>query len=150
MHRALRAIVGGLAGTTVMLAILLIGEAQSRYLIGTPAAIARFVGMPGHLYVGFAVFVLAGIVLWPLLFVAIERIRPLPDEGDPAVRGIGLAVVLWVAFVLLGAGDQRGAILFLYVVFSLLAHLAYGFTLGAVYARLTETDVEHGTGAPAQ
>ena len=150
MHRALRAIAGGAAGTAVMLVILLIGEAQTRYLMGTPAAIARFVGTPGRLYVGLLLFVAAGILLWPLLFVAVTRFRPIPEEGDAAVRGMAFAVVLWIAFVILGSGDLGGAIFVLYLVFTLLAHLAYGFTLGAVFARLAETDVDRGTGAPAR
>ena len=150
MHRALRAIVGGAVGTGIMLVILLIGEAQSRFLIGTPAAIARFVGMPGRIYVGFLVFILAGVLLWPLVFIAVNRVRPIPDGGDAAVRGMLFAVVLWIAFVILGSGDQSGAILVLYLVFTLLAHLAYGFTLGAIFARLAESDVERGAGAPAR
>lgn len=141
MNRALRAIAGGTAGMALMSLILLIGEAETRFLLGTPAAIARFVGTPDQLYVGYLLFLLAGIVAWPLLFVGIEKyVAPMPEDGDPAVRGVLFAVALWVAFVVLGSGGLSGAAFVLYLAFTLLAHAAYGFALGAVYDRLAERD----------
>jgi hypothetical protein len=123
-----------------MLFIFLVAEAESRFNLGVPAAIAKFVRMPGDLYLGFAVFVFAGVVVWPLLFAAIEdRFKVISGADDIGVRGILFALLLWFAFLGLGsAGLQlEGAFFFLYIVFSLLAHLAYGYSLGVFYGRFT-------------
>ncbi|EFW91591.1 hypothetical protein ZOD2009_13546 [Haladaptatus paucihalophilus DX253] len=130
----------GVVSTAVMLFIFLVSEAETDFNLGVPAAIAKFVGMDGEPYLGFAVFVVAGVVVWPLLFAAIEdRFKAIPGGDDIGVRGILFALLLWVAFLGLGsAGLQlEGAFFFLYIVFSLLAHLAYGYSLGVFYGRFT-------------
>jgi hypothetical protein len=130
----------GIVSTALMLFIFLVAEAESRFNLGVPAAIAKFVRMPGDLYLGFAVFVFAGVVVWPLLFAAIEdRFKVISGADDIGVRGILFALLLWFAFLGLGsAGLQlEGAFFFLYIVFSLLAHLAYGYSLGVFYGRFT-------------
>jgi hypothetical protein len=134
MHRILSAFVAGLVATVVMSLALAIFEVESRFAIGIFAAIARFVRVPGNLVLGFVVYALAGIVAWPLLFVSLKPYVPL--ELDAAVAGMLLAVPLWAAFAVVGRGDVGGPLLFLYLAFTLLAHLTYGFTLGAVYSSL--------------
>ncbi|WP_267644209.1 DUF6789 family protein [Haloarchaeobius amylolyticus] len=129
------AIAGGLAGVTVMSVLFVVFEVQTRTQMELFQVVARFAGVPGRVYVGFALFVVAGTVAWPLLFVALETYVPL--ELDPAAAGMGFATVLWLAFVVTGRGSLTGAILLVYAVSTLIAHLAYGFTLGAVYAHLT-------------
>ncbi|MFC7044073.1 DUF6789 family protein [Halobacteriaceae archaeon GCM10025711] len=128
------ALAGGAAGMAVMTVVLVLLEVQTRSEVGLFAVVARFVGMPGQIFLGFVLFVVAGLLAWPLLFLALEPYLPLGP--DPAVRAMVLTAGLWVAFVLAGRGDLSGPILVVYVAVTLLAHLAYGFTLGAVYARL--------------
>jgi hypothetical protein len=96
--------------------------------------VARFVGVPGSTTVGFLLFVAAGTVAWPLLFVAVEETIP---GGDPAIKAMGVGAILWVPFVVVGRGELTGAIVFAFTGLTLIAHLAYGYVTGAVYARLT-------------
>ncbi len=131
----------GIVSTALMLFIFLAAESESGFKLGVPSAIAKFVRMPGKIYLGFFVFVFVGIVVWPLLFAAIEdQFTVLPWSGDIAVRGVMFSFLLWLAFLGLGsAGRQLDgiALLVLYLVFSLLAHIAYGYSLGVFYGRFT-------------
>lgn len=137
MHRLVRAVAGGAAGTAMLSLLLLMLEVETRSAVEIFAAISRFVGVPGDLALGFVIFVLAGGVGWPLVFAAVERELPF---RDPATRGMVFAIPLWAAFVVVGRGDLGGTLFAVYASFTLLAHLAYGFTLGAVYARLAEPE----------
>ena len=132
--RALGAIAGGTAGTAVMTVLLLLLEVETRSAIAMFDVIARFVGTPDSPVVGFVVFVVAGSVAWPLVFVAIES--SIPRGPDPVARGVVFATVLWVAFVVLGRGAIEGSLLVFYAAYTLFAHWAYGATMGAVYGRL--------------
>ncbi|QIB74143.1 hypothetical protein GL213_09030 [Halogeometricum borinquense] len=134
MNRPLAAVAGGFSGTTVLTVLLLLFEVETRSQIGMFEVVARFVGVPGNTTVGFALFVLAGTVAWPLLFVAAEESIP---GTDPAIKGMGVGALLWIPFVLLGRGDLAGAIVLAFGGMTLVAHLAYGYVTGAVYARLT-------------
>lgn len=136
MHRAVRAIAGGAVGTALMSLVFVLMEVQTRYVLHIFAVIARFVRQPGNLYLGFVLFALAGAVVWPLLFVALEDY--IPRGPDPAVRGMVFAAALWVPFAVTGRGDLTGPILLVYATFTLFAHLVYGFTLGAVYDSLAD------------
>lgn len=135
MNRAVSAILGGAVGTAVMSVVLAMIEVEARYAIGIFEAIARFARVPGEPALGFLVYVLVGTVAWPLLFLGLEQYVPL--ELDPAVAGMLMGTVLWFAFAVIGRGDVGGPLLLVYLTFTLLAHLAYGFVLGAVYARFS-------------
>lgn len=138
MNRFLRAISAGVAATTVLMLVFLFSQVQTRSQLGAPEAIARFVGMPEHHIVGFAVFCAIGVLVWPVVFVLVrERIPGLPGERDPTVQGLLFGVVLWVAFLVLGTGQLTWPFVILYLFFTLIGHLAYGFVLGFVYERLT-------------
>ncbi|SFK99208.1 hypothetical protein SAMN04487950_1796 [Halogranum rubrum] len=137
LRHPISAIAGGVVGMAVMSVLLLLLEVETREQIGVFDAVARFAGQPGNVFVGFVLFVLAGGIAWPLLFLALEDY--IPTSPDPATRGAVFAVVLWVPFVVLGRGDIGGALLVIYAIFTLISHLAYGFVLGAVYGRLTGT-----------
>lgn len=137
MHRLLRAVAGGTAGTALLSLLLLMLDVETRSAVDIFSAIARFAGVPGELTLGFVVFLLAGSVAWPLLFTVAETVIPLDDA---AARGTVFAVPLWVAFVVVGRGGMTGSVFVVYASFTLLAHLAYGFTLGAVYARLADPE----------
>lgn len=141
MNRALSAILGGAVGTAVMSVVLAMIEVEARYAIGIFEAIARFVRVPGEPVLGFLIYVLVGTVAWPLLFLSLEQYVPL--DLDPAVAGMLMGTVLWFGFAIIGRGDMTGPLLLVYLTFTLLAHLAYGFVLGAVYARFS------GRSAPA-
>lgn len=123
----------------LMSVLLLMFEVETRSQVGLFDAVARFVGVPGETFLGFVLFVLVGVFAWPLLFMALEDHIPWPQEH--AARGVLFACTLWLLFVYLGKGSISGPLLVVYIGFTLVAHVAYGFTLGAVYARLAD-DIE--------
>jgi hypothetical protein len=134
MNRLVSAVSGGIPGTAVLLGLLMLLEVETRSAIPVFAVIARFVGTPGNHAVGFVVFALAGCLAWPLLFVALEPY--IPRGPDPATRGAVLGTVLWIAFVITGRGSIGWPLVVIYAAYTLIAHWAYGFMLGAVYGRL--------------
>lgn len=148
MNRSVSAVAGGVAGMAVMSLLLLLLEVETRSRVHLFDAVARFVGLPGRTAVGFALFLLAGCVAWPLLFVALEAY--IPGGPDPAARGVLFAGVLWIAFVVVGRGPIGYADpeFLIYAAVTLIAHFAYGFVLGAVYNRLREDSVVEGMVAP--
>lgn len=142
MKRPLAAVAGGLSGTAALTVLLLLFEVETRSQIGMFDVVARFVGVPGSTTIGFVLFVAAGTLAWPLLFVAVEDSVP---GADPAIKGMGVGVLLWVPFFLLGRAELSGAIVFAFAGLTLVAHLAYGYITGAVYARLTGRTPAGGT-----
>jgi hypothetical protein len=144
MKRPFAAVAGGTAGTAVLTLLLLLFEVETRSQIGMFEVVARFVGVPGNATVGFVLFVFAGVFVWPLLLVGVEEWIP---GDDPGLKGMAFGVVLWVAFVLLGRGTMGGPLLLAFGGLTLLAHLAYGFVSGAIYASLTGTTPTRGGSA---
>lgn len=136
MNRLFSAIAGGVAGTAVLLVLLILLDVQTRNQIHIFEAIARFVGLPTNPVIGVVLFVAAGLFAWPLLFIALEPY--IPRGPDPAARGSVLAVVLWIAFVITGRGPIGWPLIIVFAGLTLVAHLAYGFTLGAVYVRFQD------------
>lgn len=131
--RVVYAIGGGIAGTTVMVALLVFLDVQTRSQLGLFEAVSRFAGTPGQPTVGFFLLALAGIVVWPLLFVLVEPY--LSRSRDPRIRGLVFTVVLWSAFFLAGLGSAPPTGVILYGALTLVTYLLYGFALGEVYAR---------------
>lgn len=138
MNRPLSAVAGGVAGTAVLAFFLLLLEVETREEVAMFEVIARFAGLPDQLALGFVVFLLAGVFAWPLAFVGLEPY--IPVGADPAARGLLVGFVLWVAFFLTGRGDIGYPVVIVFAVFTLVAHLVYGFVMGAVYARLTHDE----------
>lgn len=136
MNRPFSAIAGGVAGTAVLSLLMILTEVQTRSQIQIFDVIARFVGLPEHVIIGFVLFVAAGVFAWPLLFIALEPY--IPRGPDPAPRGMVLAFGLWIIFVITGRGTIGWPLVIVYAGLTLLAHLAYGFTLGVVYAYLRD------------
>jgi hypothetical protein len=136
MDRVPSVVAGGIAGTAVLTLSLLLLEVQTREQIRMFDVIARFVGLPEQTTVGFVLFIVAGVLAWPLLFLAVEGY--LPFGPDPAARGAVMAVALWIAFAYAGRGTLSGPLLLIYAGYTFFAHIAYGFILGAVYAHLHE------------
>lgn len=138
MNRFLRAISAGVAATTVMMLVFLFSQVQTRSRLGAPEAIARFAGVPEHHIVGLAIFIAIGVFVWPIVFLFARRgFAELPGRNDIGTQGILYGLVLWIAFLLLGTGQLTWPFLILYLGFTLIGHLAYGFVLGFVYERLT-------------
>lgn len=137
MNRFLRAITAGVAATTILSLIFLFSQVQTRSQLGAPEAIARFVGMPDQHVVGFLIFAAAGIFVWPVVFVFAQgALAQLPGGNDVAMRGMIFGLLLWVAFLVLGTGELTWPFIILYLFFTLVGHLAYGFTLGFGYERM--------------
>jgi hypothetical protein len=136
MHRALRAVAGGVVGTVVLGGFLLVLDTQVRGALSVAAVIGRFLGIAGRPLLAIALFAVLTAVGWPALFVAVEESLPLGP--DPAARGVVFAAVIGIVFVVVGRGTIAGPVVVIYVGFSVLAHLAYGFALGSVYGRLAE------------
>lgn len=132
MNRIAGGILGGATGISVMSVVFLMLEVETREQVRAFDAVARYVGMPGNTFIGFITFAFVGTVIWPLLFVAIEPYFPFDDSPS---NGMILGAVLWIAFFILGRGDITGPLLAVFAGFTLLAHLAYGFLLGAFYDR---------------
>lgn len=142
---ALRAIVGGVAGMVVMVLSLVMLSIQTRSALNLYGLVARFVGVGGNRSLGFIIFVVVGVTVWPLLFAWAEP--HLPPEGDSAVSGMLFAVVIWLAFMITSVPEVPTILLFLFGGYTLLAHLAYGFTLGLVYGwTARRPDASAGTG----
>lgn len=136
MNRFLRATGAGVAATTMMMLIFLFSQVQTRSRLGAPEAIARFVGVPDHHIVGFVIFSAIGIVVWPIVFLFVHDRFVERTGSDPVIQGLLFGVVLWVAFLVLGTGQLSWPFVILYLGFTLIGHLAYGFVLGLVYERL--------------
>jgi len=125
---ALRAVGGGVAGTVVLSFLLLGLEAQTRSQVRAGDAVVRYVGILGQQSIAVAIFVLVTAVVWPLLFVALDRRDLLPGRTRGR-RAVAFSIALALAFAVTGRGDLSGPVLVLYGVGVLGAHVAYGLTL---------------------
>lgn len=130
-------IAGGVVATTVMTLALFIADAFTGFAIRPFQQIAVLVGTPEDVFLGFVVFVAAGAVAWPLLFVALCEF--LPGRSD-ATKGAVFASVLWLSFALAFSTGLDGLALATYLVVTWLAHVVYGLALGTVYDRLADRD----------
>lgn len=131
---ALKAIAGGFVGTVAITAVM---YWVAPLLIGMPMDIAKmlgdFLGIGWN--AGMVVHFINGSIIFPLIYAfVLYGILP----GGPVTKGIVWGVILWaiaqtVVMPMVGAGffsaNAGGAMA---VVGSLLGHLIYGGTLGAV------------------
>jgi hypothetical protein len=131
---------GGVAGTIVMSVVLLIAETEARFELGVGASLSRYAGTPDQPALGLLVFLLAGMVLFPLVFLKLEGLlERVPGGGDPAIRGMAFSLPLWLLYLGIGGPPPLpSAAGVLHLSFTLFAHLLYGFTLGAVFHSLSE------------
>lgn len=128
---------GGLVGTAMMLVVLLIAETLGAFSRESFASIASMVGLEGYgpaVTLGFVVFLLGGMVPWPLLFAALMEYLP---GGRLPTRGVVFGSILWTGFVFGFYDGYTGIALALYLVLTLVAHWAYGFGLGLVFEYLS-------------
>lgn len=139
------ALSAGFAGTAVMTGLLVGANALTPFAIQPFESVASFVGLQ-DVALGFLVFVLLGTVAWSFVFITIGQY--LPGEHD-AVRGMVFSVVLWTGFMTAFSGSVAAADLPVYAAFTLFVHLAYGFTLGAVYDRIADHEMLSAEPVPA-
>lgn len=134
----LTAVLGGLLGVIAMLPVLagiprLLGEFRTQPVVDF-AALGMVIGLEPSLALGVAIFVLAGTVVLPLLFVVAGAF--LPPRQPRRVRGVTFATLMWTGFVLAFWPGGNWITVVLFLGFSLAAHWIYGLVLGATVERL--------------
>ncbi|AQL43061.1 hypothetical protein BV210_10200 [Halorientalis sp. IM1011] len=128
---------GGLVGTAAMSIGLFVASSLDAFDMASFGILADLTGLDvlfptNAVALGFLVFLGGGMVTWPLLFAATAAYLP---GKTFAIKGLPYGFVLWTGFVLaFSQGIAGGTVtLALYAVLTLVSHLAYGFTLGAVF-----------------
>lgn len=127
--------VGGAVGTAALTVGLLIATSLNAFDLNSFATLAELTGLSA-LYpsnpaaVGYVLFLLTGMVMWPLLFASIGSYLP---GKKYAMKGIPFGVVLWTGFAPAFYDGYIGVALVFYVVLTFFSHVFYGFTLGAVF-----------------
>lgn len=127
--------VAGAAGTVMLSAVLFVAANLGTFDSAAFAGLAELVGVGESVLVGYVIFFGGGMTTWPLLFVSLQEYLPGPTL---ALRGVTFATVTWTGFLGAFYTGQSGLALAGYVVFSLVAHWAYGFTLGSVFEYFLE------------
>ena len=133
------AMAGGLAGTVVMLPVMvlvpqLLGVFQTEPLANFVGFAAVF-GIEPTLTLGAVLFGVGGMVALPLVFLTFGAF--LPPVEPRHLRGVTFGTIFWIGFAIAfwPGGDLATTVSF--VVFSLLGHWLYGFTLGLTLDRTT-------------
>lgn len=135
----LAAMGGGLLGTVAMLPVL-VGIPELLGLFRTEpvtrfAGFAEFFGLEPTVTLGVVLFLLGGTVVLPLTFLVVGAF--LPPESPRHFRGMTFATAFWAGFVP-GFWPAAGLVTnAAFLVFSLVGHLVYGFTLGYVLTHTT-------------
>lgn len=127
--------VAGAAGSVMLSAVLFVAMQLSAFDSQAFAGLAALIGLEGNVLAGYVLFFGGGMTTWPLLFVSLQKYLP---GWTMALRGVSFATITWTGFVLAFHTGESGLQLALYVVFTLVAHWAYGFTLGSVFAYFLE------------
>ena len=124
---------GGLVGTAMMTVVLLIAGSVGAFELTDFAILTELLGLTEYVppvLFGYALFLAGGMVPWPLLFASLMAY--LPGESSP-VSGAFFGAAIWTGFVLAFYTDQTGLTVALYAALTLVAHIAYGIGLGAVF-----------------
>ena len=124
---------GGLAGTALMTVVFFVAESFGAFSRGSFASLGALAGLDSLLpaaTAGFVLFLLGGMVPWPLLFASLEAY--LPGRRRP-VRGIFFGTALWTGFAPAFYDGYTGLALVLYIGLTLVAHWVYGVCLGLVF-----------------
>lgn len=127
-------VASGLVGTSVIVTVLVAADSMGIFDMARMTESVRLAGVealfPG---VGSALPLLAfvgiGVVVWPLLLASIGRY--LPGERF-ATKGAVFGTVLWTGFAVAFYGGYAGTALLLYLAVTLVGHVAYGVSVGAV------------------
>lgn len=123
--------VAGAAGTVMLSAVLFVALNLGAFESSAFGGLARLIGFSGAAFVGYLLFFAGGMTTWPLLFASLQEYLP---GSTLALRGVSFATVTWTGFLGAFYTGQTGLALAGYIVFSLIAHWAYGFTLGSVFS----------------
>ncbi|WP_247000644.1 DUF6789 family protein [Halosolutus gelatinilyticus] len=118
--------IGGLIGTLLMSGALAVAVLLGVFDLDSFAGLATLVGFPSNVALGYAVFLVGGMTVWPLLFLALGEY--LPGELT-LVTGLWYATVAASGFAIAFHTTQTGLELVAYLVFVLLAHWIYGLGL---------------------
>jgi len=132
-RNASRAAAGGFVGT-----LLMTGGIGTAIVIGVldPAAfgeISELVGLPKDPVIGAVLFLVAGTVQWPLLFLAFQEYLP----GRMLFEtGLVFATLMATGFSVAFYSDQQGLALVGYLTFVFVAHWTYGLGLSVTFQYL--------------
>lgn len=129
---------GGIVGVALMTVVLLLAESVGAFSRESFAALTQLIGLGGlvpDVTAGYLIFLLGGMVPWPLLFAALHEY--LPGESWP-INGLFFGTALWTGFVGAFYAGFAGTALALYLLLTLVAHWVYGFSLGLVFQYLSE------------
>ena len=124
---------GGLVGTAMSTVVLLIAQSLGAFNLTDFAILTELVGLEGYVppvLFGYVMFLGGGMFPWPLLFASLKAY--LPGQSSP-ISGAFFGGAMWTGFVLAFYSGQSGLGLVLYAVLTLVAHVVYGFGLGAVF-----------------
>mgnify|MGYP000524835720 CR=1 FL=1 len=124
----------GLVGLVLMAPVLVTAAAVGVLDVAAFGELAELVGLAASPTVGAALFVVGGVLTWPLLYVALSGFLP---GQFRFVSGIWFASIAAPGFVVAFYTGQSGLVLAGYLVFSVVAHWAYGFGLGFTYGSLS-------------
>jgi hypothetical protein len=127
---------GGLAGTALMTGVLFVAAQLGAFSFESFASLAEPLGLADGaqpVLFGYLVFLANGMFPWPLLFAALMEY--LPGERPP-ISGMFFGAALWTGFVLGFYTGYSGLTLGIYLVATFVAHLVYGFGVGAVFEYL--------------
>lgn len=127
--------VAGAAGTVMLSAVLFVALNLGMFDSSAFNGLSVMVGIGENAFVGYLIFFAGGMTTWPLLFVSLQEYLP---GSTLALRGVTFATITWTGFLGAFYTGQSGLALAGYVVFSLVAHWVYGFTLGSVFAYFIE------------
>lgn len=154
MSRVKKGMVAGFVATLAVSLLEAVNLMFGPWVDPFPGLVARMIGMPGNLAVGWiAHFVIGTAILGSLFGILCPR---LPTD-TPETKGILFAVAAWVLMMLaiVLVGDPRtftGSAGFGVIGWMLATHAVFGIVLGNVYARLVRREKMHPHivgGAPA-
>lgn len=133
------AMVGGLAGTVLMMPVLVGVPGLLGLFDPGPitqfAGFAAFFGIEPSLVLGIVLFGFGGTVVLPLTFLVLGAF--LPPESPRYLRGATFATFFWTGFVPAFWPGADILTVASFLLFSLVAHWVYGLTLGTVVHRTT-------------
>ena len=146
MSRVQKGLVAGLAATVAVSVLEAVNILALKWFAPFPLILAKLVGLPGNLAVGWVLHAIAGIfILGPLFGILCPRLPTDTPETKGIVFAVGAWILMMAAIVMFGnyrtftAGAGFGTFAWL-----LITHAVFGIVLGNVYARLVARDKRMG------
>ena len=128
----------GLAGMAAMAPFLAVAWALDAFELSAVAALSDIVALGPSFLLGSVIFVGGGMTTLPLLFASLAVFLPGEAMGT---KGAVFGAIVWTGFAVAFWSEQTGTALALFLLLSLLAHLAYGYVLGTLYGRYAEVPI---------